>query len=54
MRRQCEQKRRVKRLLSVALGAAAAALIFYCVPWWVFLLIGVASLLAAGFCFARQ
>ena len=38
----------------VAIGAAVAALIFYCVPWWVFLLIGVASLIAAGFALARQ
>ena len=38
----------------VAIGAGAAALLFYCVPWWVFLLIGIASLLAAGFLLARQ
>ena len=54
MRRQCERKSKAKRLLLVAIGAGVAALIFYCVPWWAFLLIGVVSLLAAGFCFARQ
>ncbi len=38
----------------VAIGAAAAALIFYCVPWWVFLVIGVISLLAAGWMLLRE
>ena len=54
MRRQCERKCRAKRLLIIAIAAGATALIFYCVPWWVFLMIGVVSLLAAGFCLARQ
>ncbi len=48
MRKTCERKRKAKRLLLVAVGAACAALVLYCVPWWIFLLIGVASLLLAG------
>ena len=38
----------------VAVGAAATALVFYCVPWWVFLLIGIVSLMAAGWILLRQ
>ncbi len=38
----------------VAIGAGVTALIFYCVPWWVFLLIGVVSLLAAGWMLLRE
>lgn len=48
MRRTCERKKRVKRLLLVACGGACAALILYCVPKWVFLVIAAASLLLAG------
>ena len=48
MRRLCERKRRIRRLIAVACGAAALALLFYCVPWWVFMLIGVIALLLAG------
>ena len=54
MRRKCGQNGKAKRLILVAFGAGIAALIFYCVPWWVFLLIGVAALLAAGFLLLRQ
>jgi hypothetical protein len=54
MRKLCERKCRARRLLYVAIGMGAAALVFYCVPWWVFLLIGVVSLLAAGFLLLRQ
>lgn len=54
MRRRCERSARARRMLVVAFGAGIAALIFYCVPWWVFLLIGVAALLAAGFLLLRQ
>lgn len=38
----------------VSICAAAAALVFYCVPWWVFLIIGIVSLLAAGFLLLRE
>lgn len=48
-RRCCERKRRIKRLLITTIGAVLAALFLYCVPWWVFLLIGGVSLIAAGF-----
>ncbi len=48
MRCSCERKRRARRLIAVACGAVALALLFYCVPWWVFLLIGVIALLLAG------
>lgn len=48
MRCSCERKRRARRLVAVACGAVALALLFYCVPWWVFLLIGVIALLLAG------
>ncbi|MBR0508230.1 MAG: hypothetical protein IJJ86_06430 [Clostridia bacterium] len=48
MRRTCDRNRGAKRLLFVALGAGAAALFLYCVPWWIFLLIGIVSLIAAG------
>ena len=54
MRRICERKCRARRLLLAAFGAALIALIFYCVPWWVFLLIGVCSLLAAGAMLLRE
>lgn len=54
MRRRCERNGRVKRMLAIAFGAGIAALIFYCVPWWVFLLIGIAALLTAGFLLLRQ
>ena len=54
MRKRCERNGKARRLLLAAIGAGAAALIFYCVPWWVFLLIGVVSLLAAGFLLLRQ
>ena len=47
MRRTCEGKRRAKRLFLAAIGAGVAAVVFYCVPWWVFLLIGIALLLTA-------
>jgi hypothetical protein len=33
-------------MLLVALGAGAAALFLYCVPWWIFLIIGIAALIA--------
>lgn len=48
MRRTCEQKNRVKRLLLIACGGACAALILYCVPKWVFLAIAAVTLIAAG------
>ena len=48
MRRICEQKQRARRLFAAAFGAAIAAVVFYCVPWWVFLLIGIALLIAAA------
>ena len=54
MRGICERKRKAKRLLLCAIGAAVTALVFYCVPWWVFLIVGIVSLLAAGFLLARQ
>ena len=54
MRRRCERRCRARRLMLAAIGAAVAALIFYCVPWWVFLVIGVVSLLAAGFLLLRE
>ena len=54
MRRRCERSARARRMLFVAFGAGIAALIFYCVPWWMFLLVGVAALLAAGFLLLRQ
>lgn len=38
----------------ISFGAALAALVFYCVPWWVFLLVGVVSLLAAGWMLLRE
>ena len=48
MRRTCEQKRRIRRLLLVAACGACIALLLYCVPKWVFLVIAGASLLLAG------
>ena len=45
---------KARRLLLAAIGAGVAALIFYCVPWWVFLVIGVISLLAAGWMLLRE
>ena len=48
MRGTCERRRKAKRLFLVAIGAALIALVFYCVPWWVFLIVGIVSLLAAG------
>lgn len=48
MRRVCERKQRAKRLLLVAVAAGLGALLFYCVPWWVFLIIGIVSLLLAA------
>ncbi len=48
MHRGCERKKRVRRLLLVACGAACMALLLYCVPWWVFLVIGIAALMLAG------
>ena len=54
MRKRCERRCRARRLMLVAIGAAVAALIFYCVPWWVFLVIGVISLLAAGWMLLRE
>ena len=54
MRRGCERNGKAKRLLLAAIAAGVTALIFYCVPWWVFLLIGAASLLAAGWMLLRQ
>ena len=47
MRRTCERNRRVKRLLLVACGGAVAALVLYCVPWWVFLIVAIAAAFAA-------
>lgn len=47
MRRLCERKRRIRRLIAVACGAAALALLFYCVPWWVFVIIALLSLTLA-------
>lgn len=47
MRLTCERKRRAKMLLAVACGAAMLALLFYCVPWWVFVIIGMLSLMLA-------
>lgn len=49
MRRNCGQKQSARRLFGAAIGAGAAALVFYCVPWWVFLLIAIALLLT-GVC----
>ena len=54
MRRRCERRCKARRLMLVAIGAAVAALIFYCVPWWVFLVIGVLSLLTAGWMLLRE
>lgn len=54
MRGICKEKRAAKRLMLLSVGAAIAAVIFYCVPWWIFLAIGVVSLLAAGFLLVRQ
>ena len=48
MHRTCEQRRKMKRLLLIACAAACAALILYCVPKWVFLVIAAVTLLAAG------
>jgi hypothetical protein len=48
MRCSCQQKNKVKRMLAIALGAAVLAVLFYCVPWWVFLIIGVLALALAG------
>ena len=48
MRRMCERKRKAKRLLLTAIIAVMFALFLYCVPWWVFLLVGGVALLAAG------
>ena len=47
MRSSCQRKKRARRLLLVACGAAVLAVLFYCVPWWVFLIIGIVSLLLA-------
>ena len=47
MRCSCQRKNKAKRLFIIALTAAVLAVLFYCVPWWVFLMIGVASLLLA-------
>ena len=47
MRCFCQRKYRAKRLFAIACGAAVLALLFYCVPWWVFLMIGVFALLLA-------
>ena len=54
MRKRCERNVRAKRMLLLAFGAAVAALIFYCVPWWVFFAVAVVSLIAAGYLFLRQ
>ena len=54
MRRRCERNCRARRLMLVSICAAVTALVFYCVPWWVFLLIGVISLLAAGWMLLRE
>lgn len=54
MRRNCGQRGKARRLLLAAFGAGVLALIFYCVPWWVFLLIGTASLLGAGWMLLRE
>ncbi len=54
MRRRCERNAGARRMLLIAFGASVAALIFYCVPWWVFFAVAVASLLAAGYLFLRQ
>ena len=48
MRRRCERNKRVRLLLAIACGAACMALLLYCVPWWIFLVIGIAALLLAG------
>ena len=48
MRCSCQRKNRARRLLAVSFGAAVLALLFYCVPWWVFLMIGVIALALAG------
>ena len=48
MRGICERRRKARRMFLAAIGAALVALLFYCVPWWVFLIVGVISLLAAG------
>ena len=54
MRKNCERKNRARRLMLAAFGAALLALVFYCVPWWVFLTIGIVSLLAAGWMLLRE
>ena len=54
MRRKCEQRGKARRLMLAAFGAALLALIFYCVPWWVFLVIGILSLLGAGWMLLRD
>ncbi len=54
MRGICERKNRTRRLLLISIGAALCALFLYCVPWWVFLLIGVVSLLTAGWTLLRE
>ena len=43
MRLTCERKRKAKRLLLVACSAAMLALLFYCVPWGVFVIIALLS-----------
>ena len=48
MRCSCERKRRARRLLAVAFASAVLALLLYCVPWWIFLGIGILALLLAG------
>ena len=48
MRCSCQRKIKAKRLCAVALGAAVLAVLFYCVPWWVFLIVGVLALVLAG------
>ena len=54
MRCSCQRKVKAKRLFAVALGAAVLAVLFYCVPWWVFLIVGIVSLLAAGWMLLRE
>lgn len=48
MRKSCKQRNKAKRILLVACAGACAALILYCVPKWIFLVVAAASLMLAG------
>ncbi|MBQ5991206.1 MAG: hypothetical protein IJL62_01505 [Clostridia bacterium] len=54
MRKNCERRGKARGLMLAAFAAGILALVFYCVPWWVFLIVGVVSLLGAGWMLLRE